>query len=308
MTQRKVFVAGERGMVGSAVVRAFVAQGLYEVVSAPRAQLDLRDAASVARFFDRHPVDLVVLAAAKVGGIHANNTYRGDFILENMEIQTNVIGCAFRAKVPNLIFMGSSCIYPRDCAQPMREESLLTGPLEATNEPYAIAKIAGLKLCENLSRQYGVNYFSLMPTNLYGLNDNYHPENSHVLPALIRRLHEAKVSGARSVTIWGTGTPRREFLNVDDLAAAVLMLAGQRPEHSLINVGCGEDLTIAALADMIAGVVGYEGDFNFDASRPDGTPRKLLSVDRIKALGWAPRISLREGIAQAYQDFLTRNA
>jgi GDP-L-fucose synthase len=307
MTQRKVFVAGERGMVGSAVVRAFVAQGLYEVVSAPRAQLDLRDAASVARFFDRHPVDLVVLAAAKVGGIHANNTYRGDFILENMEIQTNVIGCAFRAKVPNLIFMGSSCIYPRDCAQPMREESLLTGPLEATNEPYAIAKIAGLKLCENLSLQYGVNYFSLMPTNLYGLNDNYHPENSHVLPALIRRLHEAKVSGAPSVTIWGTGTPRREFLNVDDLAAAVLMLAGQRPEHSLINVGCGEDLTIAALADTIAGVVGYEGDFNFDASRPDGTPRKLLSVDRIKALGWAPKISLREGIEQAYQDFLARH-
>lgn len=320
MTQHsKIYVAGHRGMVGSAIVRQLLAHGhpADRIVTRTHAELDLTDQATVRAFFATERPDQVYLAAAKVGGIHANNTYPAEFIYQNLMMQTNVIDAAFRNGVRKLLFLGSSCIYPKLASQPMREDALLTGTLEPTNEPYAIAKIAGIKLCESYNRQYGeshgVDYRSVMPTNLYGPGDNYHPENSHVIPALIRRFHEAKVSQAPSVTIWGTGTPKREFLYVDDMAAASVHVMQFPPAvyraHtsamlSHINVGFGSDVTIAQLAQTVALAVGYEGRITFDASKPDGAPRKWMSSDRLRALGWSPTVSLAEGLRLAYQDFI----
>jgi len=302
-------------MVGSAIVRRLLAHGTpqTQVVTRTHAELDLTDQAAVRRFFDQERPDQVYLAAALVGGIHANNTYPADFIYQNLMIQANVIEAAFRHGVNKLLFLGSSCIYPRLAPQPITEDALLTGPLEPTNEPYAIAKIAGIKLCESYNRQHGVDYRSVMPTNLYGPGDNYHPENSHVIPALIRRFHEAKVEGRPEVAIWGTGTPRREFLYVDDMAAASVHVMQLDPTvyraHtaemlSHINVGFGSDVTIAELAQTVAAAVGYEGRITFDTNKPDGTPRKWMSSDRLHALGWHPTVSLAEGLRLAYQDFL----
>jgi GDP-L-fucose synthase len=308
-----VYVAGHRGMVGSAIVRALQARGRKDIVTRTHDQLDLADQAAVREFFAREKIDGVVLAAAKVGGIHANNTYPAEFIYENLMMEANVIHEAWRAGVKRLLFLGSSCIYPVRAEQPMREDALLTGTLEPTNEPYAIAKIAGIKLCESYNRQYGVDYRSVMPTNLYGPGDNYHPENSHVIPALIRRFHEAKEAHAPKVVIWGTGTPRREFLYVDDMAEASVHVmeldnatygANTKPMLSHINVGTGEDITIAELARMVAKVVGYAGRIEQDPSKPDGSPRKLMDVSRVKALGWKPRVGLEEGLRLAYSDFL----
>lgn len=308
-----IYVAGHRGMVGSAIVRELAARGATNVLTRTHAELDLTDQAAVRRFFETERPSQVYLAAAQVGGIHANNTYPAEFIYRNLMIEANVIHEAWRTGVERLLFLGSSCIYPRMAAQPMSEESLLTGTLEPTNEPYAIAKIAGIKLCESYNRQYGTDYRSVMPTNLYGPGDNYHSENSHVIPALIRRFHEAKTSGAPNITIWGTGTPKREFLFVDDMARAsvhVMQLdksiyaANTQPMLSHINVGTGEDLTIRELADVIARVVGYEGVIACDPSKPDGAPRKLMKVTRLKALGWQPRVSLEQGLRIAYQEFL----
>jgi GDP-L-fucose synthase len=309
----KVYVAGHRGMVGSAIVRALEKRGHKDIVTRTHAELDLADQQAVRDFYAREKPDHVVLAAAKVGGIHANNTYPAEFIYENLMMEANVIHEAWRAGVKKLLFLGSSCIYPVRAEQPMREDALLTGTLEPTNEPYAIAKIAGIKLCESYNRQYGVDYRSVMPTNLYGPGDNYHPENSHVIPALIRRFHEAKESRAPKVVIWGTGTPRREFLFVDDMAEAsahVMELdsatyaANTKPMLSHINVGTGEDITIAELAKLVAKVVGYEGRIEQDPTKPDGSPRKLMDVSRVKALGWKPRVGLEQGLAIAYRDFL----
>ena len=309
----RVYVAGHRGMVGSAIVRALRARGHADIITRTHAELDLADQSAVRDFFAREKPDQVVLAAAKVGGIHANNTYPAEFIYENLMMEANVVHQAWKAGVKQLLFLGSSCIYPVRAAQPMREDALLTGTLEPTNEPYAIAKIAGIKLCESYNRQYGVDYRSVMPTNLYGPGDNYHPENSHVIPALIRRFHEAKESRAPKVVIWGTGTPRREFLYVDDMAEAsahVMELdaatyeANTAPMLSHINVGTGEDITIAELARVVAKVVGYEGRIEQDPTKPDGSPRKLMDVSRLKALGWKPRVGLEEGLALAYRDFL----
>jgi len=309
----RVYVAGHRGMVGSAIVRALGKRGYTDIVTRTHAELDLADQQAVRDFFSREKPDHVVLAAAKVGGIHANNTYPAEFIYENLMMEANVVHEAHRAGVKKLLFLGSSCIYPVRAGQPMREDALLTGTLEPTNEPYAIAKIAGIKLCESYNRQYGVDYRSVMPTNLYGPGDNYHPENSHVIPALIRRFHEAKESRAPKVVIWGTGTPRREFLFVDDMAEASVHVmeldaatyqANTKPMLSHINVGTGEDITIADLAKLIAKVVGYEGRIEQDPSKPDGSPRKLMDVGRIKALGWNPRVGLEEGLAIAYRDFV----
>jgi GDP-L-fucose synthase len=308
-----VYVAGHRGMVGSAIVRALQARGRTDIVTRTHAELDLADQSAVRDFFAREKPDQVVLAAAKVGGIHANSTYPAEFIYENLMMEANVVHQAWKAGVKRLLFLGSSCIYPVHAAQPMREDALLTGTLEPTNEPYAIAKIAGIKLCESYNRQYGVDYRSVMPTNLYGPGDNYHPENSHVIPALIRRFHEAKESRSPKVVIWGTGTPRREFLYVDDMAEAsahVMELdaatyeANTAPMLSHINVGTGEDITIAELAKVVARVVGYEGRIEQDPTKPDGSPRKLMDVSRLKALGWRPRVGLEEGLALAYRDFL----
>jgi GDP-L-fucose synthase len=310
---KKVFVAGHRGMVGSAIARVLQRHGSYDIVARPHAQLELTSQSDVRAFFEKEKPDAVVLAAAKVGGIHANNTYPAEFIYDNLMVEANVIHEAWRSGVRQLLFLGSSCIYPREAAQPMREEMLLTGKLEPTNEPYAVAKIAGIKLCESYNRQYGMDYRSVMPTNLYGPGDNYHAENSHVIPALLRRFHEAKANGAPEVTIWGTGKPKREFLYVDDMAEAsvhVLELdkatydKNTQPMLSHINVGSGEDLSIADLAHLIARTVGYPGRIAFDPSKPDGTPRKLMDVSRLKALGWRARVSLDEGLALAYQDFL----
>ena len=316
----KIYVAGHRGMVGSAIVRALVKQGETNIVTRTHAELDLTNQANVQQFFAQEKPTQVYLAAAKVGGIYANNTYPADFIYQNLMVQANVIDAAFRNGVQKLLFLGSSCIYPRMAAQPMREDALLTGVLEPTNEPYAIAKIAGIKLCESYNRQYGqshgVNYRSVMPTNLYGPGDNYHPENSHVIPALIRRFHGAKVAQAQSVVIWGTGTPRREFLYVDDMAAAslhvmqlskVLYEQHTEPMQSHINVGSGSDVTIADLAHYIAQTVGYTGQISFDASKPDGAPRKWMDSSRLNALGWRPQIDLQQGLATAYQDFLSHH-
>ena len=311
--QSKIYVAGHRGMVGSAIVRALKSQGQTNFVVRTHAELDLTDQQAVRHFFETEKPDQVYLAAAKVGGIHANNTYPAEFIYQNLMVQANVIDAAFRNGIQKLLFLGSSCIYPRLAPQPMNEDALLTGTLEPTNEPYAIAKIAGIKLCESYNRQYDVDYRSVMPTNLYGPGDNYHQENSHVIPGLIRRFHEAKISGAPNVTIWGTGSPRREFLYVDDMASAsvyVMQLPKVKyeqytqPMQSHINVGSGSDVTIAELAQAIAQTVGYTGQIEFDATKPDGTPRKWMDSKRLNDLGWQAQVSLLEGLKLAYQDFV----
>jgi len=314
----RVYVAGHRGMVGAALVRALEENGGADLITRTHAELDLTNQAQVIDFFKAEKPEQVYLAAAKVGGIHANNSYPAEFIYQNLMIEANVIHAAFTYGVKKLLFLGSSCIYPRFAEQPMREEALLTGPLEPTNEPYAIAKIAGIKLCESYNRQYGsshgLDYRSVMPTNLYGPGDNYHPENSHVIPALIRRFHEAKISNAPSVTIWGSGAPRREFLYVDDMAAAsmhVMQLPKSiydqhtEPMQSHINVGCGEDMTIATLATKVSQAVEYTGQIQFDASKPDGAPRKLMDSRRLNALDWQAKVPLPQGLVQAYRDYLS---
>ncbi len=300
----KIYVAGHRGMVGSAILRHLRAAGYANLVTRSRYELDLIDQVAVSEFMSSQRPDYVFLAAAKVGGIQANNIYRGDFIYQNLMVQANVIQAAHAAGVDRLLFLGSSCIYPRDCPQPIREEYLLTGPLEPTNEPYAIAKIAGVKLCESYNRQYGTAYVSVMPTNLYGPNDNYDLQNSHVLPALIRKAHEAKIRGDKQLVVWGSGNPRREFMYVDDMAAACVFLMENDVRDGLFNVGVGSDVTIRELAETIMDVTGFEGEIVFDASKPDGTPRKLLAVDRLERLGWSAQVDLRTGIELAYRDFL----
>ena len=302
----KIYVAGHRGMVGSAIFRKLKAEGYTNLVIRNSQELDLRNQQAVADFFAAEKPDYVFLAAAKVGGIVANNTYRADFLYENLAIQNNVIHQAYLQGAKKLLFLGSSCIYPKFAPQPLKEDYLLTGLLEPTNEPYAIAKIAGIKLCDAYRDQYGCNFISVMPTNLYGYNDNYHPENSHVLPALIRKFHEAKTSGSASVTIWGTGSPLREFLFADDLADACYFLMQEYNEAGLVNIGTGNDLSIKDLALLIKEVVGFTGDLVFDTSKPDGTPRKLLDVSKLHKLGWKHRIALQEGLALAYQDFLKK--
>jgi GDP-L-fucose synthase len=317
----KIYVAGHRGMVGSAIVRQLLAQNhpAEHIITRTHAELDLTDQAAIRAFFAAEEPDQVYLAAAKVGGIYANNTYPADFIYQNLMIQANVIDAAFQSSVKKLLFLGSSCIYPKLAPQPMREDSLLTGTLEPTNEPYAIAKIAGIKLCESYNRQYGdshgVDFRSVMPTNLYGSGDNYHPENSHVIPALIRRFHEAKVNNAPSVMIWGTGMPRREFLYVDDMAAACLHVMRlpkatydehTTPMQSHINVGSGSDVTILEVAQIIAAIVGYAGRIEFDTSKPDGAPRKWMDGARLNALGWQAKVSLNDGLLVTYQDFVSK--
>lgn len=299
----KIYVAGHRGMVGSAVVRELTRNGYHNIVTKTSKELDLRDQQAVASFFESEKPQYVFLAAAKVGGIVANNTYRADFLYENLQIQNNVIHQAYVHKVEKLMFFGSSCIYPKLAPQPLHEESLLTGVLEPTNEPYAIAKIAGIKMCEAYRDQYGCNFISVMPTNLYGLNDNYHPQNSHVLPALIRKFHDAKLNGSPSVEIWGTGSPLREFLFADDLAEAALFLMENYNEKQFVNIGYGSDLSIKELALIIKKVVGFNGNLVFDTSKPDGTPRKLMAVNKLFDLGWKPKTTLEDGIAIAYNDF-----
>lgn len=306
--ESKIYVAGHSGMVGSAITRALTAEGYNCLVTASRDELDLADQAAVRDWFRRHEVDCVFLAAARVGGIMANNEYRAEYLYENLVIATNVIHAAYEKGIKRLIFLGSSCIYPRDCPQPMREEHLLTGPLEYTNEPYAIAKIAGLKLCETYNAQYGTEFISLMPTNLYGIGDNFDPESSHVLPAMIRKVHEAKMSGSGKLVVWGTGTPKREFLCADDLADAAVFLMGHNKCPELINVGSGEEISIAQLAELVCEVLDYQGEITFDDSKPDGTPRKLLDCSRLSALGWKSRTPLREGIESAYQWYLEKAA
>ena len=311
----RVFVAGHRGMVGSAIVRRLQSLGYANLIAASRDALDLTHQASVQEFFATNQIDQVYLAAAKVGGIHANNTYPAEFIYQNLMIQANIIQAAHNAGVQKLLFLGSSCIYPKSVPQPMPEEALLTGTLEATNEPYAIAKIAGIKLCESYNRQYGRDYRSVMPTNLYGPGDNFHPENSHVIPALLRRFHEAVQSGANEVVIWGSGTPLREFLHVDDMAAASVHVmnlpediyhAHTQPMLSHINVGTGVDCTIRELAEAVAKVTGFLGALRFDASKPDGTARKLLDVSRLHAMGWKSHIGLEDGLRDAYRWFVAQ--
>lgn len=299
----RIFVAGHRGLAGSAIVRKLRADGYTNLLLRPHAELDLSDAAQTAAFFREQRPEIVFVAAAKVGGILANNTYPADFIHDNLAIALNVIEAAYRHGTSKLLFLSSSCVYPKHAPQPMKEERLLTGPLEPTNEPYAVAKIAGMKLCESYHRQYGARFFSVLPTNLYGPNDNFDLETSHVLPAMLRKFHEAKVGNAPFVTLWGSGTPRREFMHVDDLADACLFLMNNYEESAPLNIGVGEDLTIAELAATIADVVEYRGEIHYDASKPDGTPRKLLDVSRVRALGWQARIPLRTGIAQTYQWF-----
>ena len=308
----KVFVAGHRGMVGSAIARRLKADPAVELLTAPRDRLDLRDQRAVRAFLAETRPERLIVAAAKVGGIHANNSYPADFIHDNLLIECNLIAAAHAAGVARLLFLGSSCIYPREAVQPMAEEALLTGPLEPTNEPYAVAKIAGIKLCESFNRQHGTDFRSVMPTNLYGPGDNFHPENSHVVPALMRRFHEAAESGAETVTIWGSGTPRREFLHVDDMAEASLFVldlpaetyrGATSPMCSHINIGTGQDVTIRDLAETLAGITGFSGRIAYDRSRPDGTPRKLLDVSRLSSLGWRARIGLEEGLRQTYAWF-----
>ncbi|KQM79023.1 GDP-fucose synthetase [Pedobacter sp. Leaf216] len=299
----KVYIAGHRGMVGSAILRKLQKKGFTNLVFRTSAELDLRDQRAVKVFFEDERPDYVFLAAAKVGGIVANNTYRGDFIYENLMIQSNIIESSRSVDVKKLMFLGSSCIYPKMAPQPLKEEYLLTGELEPTNEPYAIAKIAGIKMCDAYRQQFGCNYISVMPTNLYGLNDNYHPENSHVLPALIRRFDEAKINNLSSVSIWGSGSPKREFLYADDLADACIHLMRNYNDAGLVNIGCGEDLSIKELAFMIRDVVGFHGEINFDTNKPDGTPRKLMDVSKLTNLGWTYATTLEKGLRLAYEDF-----
>ena len=316
---KKIYVAGHRGMVGSAIVRNLQAKGFTNIIARTHAQLDLTNQQAVSAFFETEKPEQVYLAAAKVGGIHANNTYPAEFIYDNLMVQNNVIHQAFLNGVQKLLFLGSSCIYPKLAPQPMSEEALLTGKLEPTNEPYAVAKIAGIKMCESYNRQYGqshgIDYRSVMPTNLYGPGDNYHPENSHVIPALIRRFHEAKLSNAPEVVIWGTGTPRREFLYVDDMAAASVFVMGldkaiydsqTQPMQSHINVGFGSDVTINELAHAVATAIGYQGAIRFDSSKPDGSPRKWMNSSKLNTLGWKPLVGLQEGLSNAYSDLLER--
>lgn len=305
----KIYVAGHRGMVGSAIVRRLTDLGYANVVTRSHAELDLTNQQAVTDFLSTERPDYTFMAAAKVGGIQANNIYRAEFLYQNLMIEANIVHAAWQAGIKRMLFLGSSCIYPRDCPQPIREDYLLTGPLEQTNEPYAIAKIAGVKLCESYNRQYGTSYVSAMPTNLYGPNDNYDLANSHVLPALIRKAHEAKLRGDSTYTVWGSGRPMREFLHVDDMANACLFLMEDETiTDGLFNVGTGTDVTIRELAETVMAVVGFKGDIVFDASKPDGTPRKLLDVSRLKERGWTAKIGLREGIALAYADFLSKHA
>lgn len=318
-TDARIYVAGHRGLVGSAIVRALQEAGYRNLLLRTHAELNLTDARAVGEFFRKEQPEFVFLAAAKVGGILANNTYPADFIFQNLAIQTNVIESAYRNAAKRLMFLGSSCIYPKLAPQPLKEEYLLTGPLEATNRPYAVAKIAGIEMCWAYNRQYGTQYLAVMPTNLYGPGDNYNVETSHVLPALIRKMHEAKVRGDDHVVLWGTGTPRREFLFSDDMADACVFLANltessygvltnNTNEPPLINIGCGEDLTIREVAEKVAAVVGYRGDLVFDSSKPDGTPRKLLDISKLRQLGWAPRHDLASGLKLAYESFLSEVA
>ena len=312
----KIFVAGHRGLAGSAIVRRLRAKGFRNIVTRPHAELDLVDQRAVREFFKREKPEAVFLAAGKVGGILANNTYPAEFIFQNLAIEANVIDEAYRSGVQRLLFLGSSCIYPRDCPQPIKEDYLLTGPLEPTNRPYAIAKIAGIEMCWSYNRQYGTRYLCAMPTNLYGPGDNYDLQKSHVLPALIRKFHEAKQNKAPTVSVWGSGTPRREFLYSDDMADACIHLLGlpdseiskvlQKNEPPLVNVGCGEDQSIRELAETVGKAVGASAEIVFDRSKPDGTPQKLLNIGKIRSLGWQPRVALQEGIGLAYRDFLAK--
>jgi GDP-L-fucose synthase len=302
-TTAKIYLAGHRGLVGSAVLRALEAQGYHNLVLATHHELDLTRQDAVEAFFAAHQPDYVILSAAKVGGIQANNTYRGEFLYDNLMIEANVIHSAYQHGVKKLLCLGSSCIYPKLCPQPMAESALLTGLLEPTNEPYAIAKIAGLKLCENYCRQYGVNFISAMPTNLYGINDNFDLANSHVLPALMRKFHEAKLQGDAAVTVWGTGAPMREFLFVDDLADALVFLMQTYDDPEFVNVGTGQEVSIKELALMIKAVVGFAGELIFDPTKPDGTPRKLLDLSKLEKTGWRAKTSLKEGLEQTYQWF-----
>jgi GDP-L-fucose synthase len=300
----KIFVAGHQGMVGSAMMRSLEAKEFSSVLTRDSSELDLTNEQGVVQFFSEEKPAVVILAAAKVGGIKANNDFPVEFLLDNLRIQNNVIRSAYQTGVRKLLFLGSSCIYPKLAPQPIPENALLTGPLEPTNEPYAIAKIAGIKLCQAYAREYGANFISVMPTNLYGPNDNFDLERSHVLPALLRKAHEAKIRGEKKLVVWGTGEPRREFLHVEDLAAACLLLLEKYDSPQIINVGCGEDVRIRELAELIRDEVGFEGQLAWDETKPDGTPRKLLDVTRIRALGWQPTIPLREGVAQTYKWFL----
>ena len=304
----RIYIAGHRGMVGSAITRCLTAAGYTNLVTRAHSELDLTKQGDVFSFLDRERPDYIVVAAARVGGIHANNTYRAEFIYQNLMMEANIVHGAWQAGVQRLLFLGSSCIYPRDCPQPMKEEFLLTGPLEQTNEPYAISKIAGIKLCESYNRQYGTRYVSAMPTNLYGPNDNYDLSNSHVLPALIRKAHEARARGDKELVVWGTGTPRREFLYVDDMASACVFLMESDISDGWLNIGTGEDVTIRELAETVMSAVGFDGEIVFDAGKPDGTPRKLLDVGRMRALGWQASVPLSDGIARAYKDFQSRYA
>jgi len=317
----RIYIAGHRGLVGSAIVRALKKQGYHNLLTRPHAELDLCDQKAVDLFFDHERPDYVFLAAAKVGGIHANDTYPAEFIRDNLAIQTHVIHAAFKSNVKRLLFLGSSCIYPKHAPQPLKEEYLLTGPLEPTNRPYAIAKIAGIEMCWSYNRQYGTRYLAAMPTNLYGPGDNYHPDNSHVIPALIRKFHQAKINGESCVSIWGSGTPRREFLYSDDMAEACVhllklpagrfdpLLGRERNDGipPLVNIGIGEDVTIRELATLIKQITGYEGEIVFDSGKPDGTPRKLLDVSRLRTLGWRAKTDLKTGLESAYADFVNNH-
>jgi len=305
MKDLKIYVSGHRGMVGSAIVRRLQALGYRNLLTRTHSELNLLDQSSVNAFLEKEKPDYIFLAAGRVGGIQANNTYRAEFIYQNLMIAANLIHAAYQAGVQHLLFLGSSCIYPRDCPQPIKEEYLLTGLLEETNEPYAIAKIAGIKLCESYNQQYGTAYLSVMPANLYGPNDNYDLNNSHVLPALIRKTHEAKVQGDTNLVVWGSGKALREFLYVDDVADACVFLMERGTNEGLFNIGSGTEITIRELAETIMEVIGFRGQMVFDSTKPDGTPRKLLCVDRIQALGWRAKTGLREGIAEAYQEFLS---
>ena len=302
--ESKIYVAGHRGMVGSAIVRKLTSLGYTNLLTRTSSELDLRNQQKVADFFEVEKPEYVFLAAAKVGGIVANNTYRADFLYENLAIQNHIIHGSYLNKVKKLMFLGSSCIYPKLAPQPLKESYLLSGYLEQTNEPYAIAKIAGIKMCEAYRAQYGCNFISVMPTNLYGTNDNYDLVNSHVLPAMIRKLHEAKEKGASEMTLWGTGSPMREFLHADDLAEACLFLMENYNESELVNIGTGEDVTIKNLADLVKQIIGFQGEIVWDTSKPDGTPRKLMDVSKLHGLGWHHKIALEDGIKLAYQDFL----